>query len=173
MLLFAVAYLYIKENGKETKNKVVQLLKHGWLTGFLFYLALILVSTIFVRGVQTPYRNLLGRFGLQENTEWNFEILMNILMFIPFTFLYLKAFNPLKPWKSSLILSTITSFLIELSQLLFWLGECQMSDIVHNIIGGVIGCALYSAVKNRIRIRIVEWVRGIFIKGNRRNEKTL
>ncbi len=164
MLLLSVVYLFMKENGKKAKEKIIEILKHGWLAGFLFYLALILTSTVFVRGVQTPYRTLIGCFGLRDDPEWNFEILRNILLFVPYTFLYIKAFNPAKVWKSTLILSIVTTVFIELSQLLFWLGECQLSDIVHNILGGMIGCGIWCMIDKKLFVRLWNCIKRIFHK---------
>ena len=79
--------------------------------------------------------------------KWNNEIIENILLFIPLTLLFLNAFNPEKPWKASLILSACATGFIELSQLLFWLGEFQLADIFHNIIGGLVGCGIWWAGK--------------------------
>ncbi len=161
LILLAALYLLIRENGKKLKEKLLALLKQGWITGFLFYLALILTSTVFVRGVQTPYRNLVGCFGLCDDPDWNFEVLRNIALFIPYTFLYIKAFTPKRTFISSLLISIGTTLFIELSQLIFWLGECQLSDIVHNTLGGILGYAIWYLIDKKTIRHLWVWIRKI------------
>ena len=87
-------------------------------------------------------------FGFRRNdAAWNREIIENILIFTPYTFIFLWAFRPGKPWKAALILSAVTTCVIELSQLVMWLGYFQLADIVHNVLGGMIGCAAWVAFR--------------------------
>ena len=51
--------------------------------------------------------------------------------------------QPSNTWKTAMILALGTTVFVELSQLIYWLREFQLFDLVHNIIGGVIGCALW------------------------------
>ena len=69
-------------------------------------------------------------------------------MFVPLTVLYLQAFKPNRPWEAALKLTIFTSVFIELSQLIFWLGEFQLSDLLYNTIGGVIGIALWMLLRS-------------------------
>ena len=114
---------------------------------FLFYASLLLVSTVFSRENINPYQSVFEDFGLRDDVKWNNEIIENILLFIPLTILFLNAFSPEKPWKASLILSACATGFIEFSQLLFWLGEFQLADIFHNIVGGMIGYGIWRAGK--------------------------
>lgn len=142
-VILAAAYLFLRENRGRVKEKLLQLLKQGWLAAFLFYLAYILTGTIFSRQNTNPYKCILDNFGFRDDVQWNEEIVENILLFIPYVFLYLQAFRPPKPWRSALLLSVSTTAFIELTQLLFWLGSFQLADIVHNILGGMIGYAIW------------------------------
>ena len=147
-IIVALAFLFVKENDlKHIKIKINELLRQPWLILFLFYLAFILVSTLFVRWPRNPYNNILNSFGLYGDNGWNYECIENIILFIPYTFTFLKGVKPSKPWKSSLILAFCTTVSVELFQLLFWLGEFQISDILHNFIGGIIGCILWDIIK--------------------------
>lgn len=121
---------------------------------FLFYSAFMLMTTLISREITNPYQNMFTHFGFRNNEKWNNEIIENILLFIPFVFFFLQAFKPPNPWKASLILSICSTGFIELSQLLFWLGEFHFSDIVHNIIGGMGGCGIWRAweeIKNSLK----------------------
>ena len=147
VVLLALAFLFIVENGDKTKEKILAFFKQGWKVAFLFYLAYILTGTIFSRQITIPYQKIFKSFAFLSDTKWDKEIIENVLFFIPYSFLYLQAFSPLHPWKSALILSAVTTAFIEICQLLFWLGAFQIADIIHNIIGGMIGCAIWLAVK--------------------------
>ena len=112
----------------------------------MFYLSFLLISTLLSRDTTNPYRNVFAHFGFRKDVKWNNEIIENILFFIPYSLFFLAAFRPEKPWRDTLILSASTTCVIEFSQLLFWLGDFQLSDIFHNILGGMIGCLLWCLV---------------------------
>ena len=121
---------------------------------FLFYLAFILVSTVFSRKITNPYRSIFKHFGFRNDVKWNNEIIENMLLFVPLTLSFLHAFSPKTPWKASLVLSVCVTGFIEFSQLLFWLGEFQFADLFHNIVGGMVGCGIWRAwegIKNSIK----------------------
>lgn len=61
---------------------------------------------------------------------------INILFFIPFRLLFPWEQKNEKPsWKCVLIAAALTSMLIELSQYIFALGECEVDDIISNTLG--------------------------------------
>lgn len=142
-----MAYLFLREHGKETKQKLLSVFMRGWLISFLFWLALMLTCTVLERTSTYPFKSIFDDFGIRNKGSWNTEFVQNVLVFVPYVFLYLQAFKPEKPMKAALILSLCTTLFIELSQLLFWLGEFQFSDILHNVEGGMVGCGLWYTVK--------------------------
>ena len=152
-VLLGIAYLFFTENGAAAKRKLLKLLKQRWLAAFIAYLALIMTTAVLARPNQTikPYSRLFDSFGLRGDPKWDAEIIENILIFIPYTFFYIKAFAPPKPWKAALMLSAITSAAIEICQLVFWLGFFQPADFVHNVLGGMIGCGIWY---------LIEWIKG-------------
>lgn len=144
IVLVIPAYLFIKDNNKsQIKNKLISVMKQPWLMLFLLYFSFILISTLLARVARIPYNNVFSNFGLYDKKGLNTECIENTLLFIPYTFLFLQAMKPSKPWKTTMILALGTTTFVELSQLIFWLGEFQFSDLVHNMIGGVIGCVLW------------------------------
>lgn len=153
MVLLTVSYYFILDNGKETIKRLISILKQPWLAAFFFYSAFILTSTVFARTRINPYRSVFKSFGILIDGKLNSELVNNTLLFIPFSYLFLQAFKPKNTWGTVLILSAVTTLFIELSQLLFWLGEFQFSDIVHNIIGGVVGCGLWHLTNRMVRKR--------------------
>ena len=67
----------------------------------------------------------------------------NIILFVPYTFFYLQALTPSKSLKAAFLLAFLTSIFVELLQLIFWLGAFQLSDLLYNVIGGMIGWLLW------------------------------
>ena len=142
------AYLFIRDNDrKEIRNKLVSIFKKPWLVLFLLFLSFILVCTLFSRQSIVPYKSILTGLNLYDNGRWNMQCIENILLFVPYTFFYLQALAPEKPLKAVFSLSLLTSLFIELSQLIFWLGAFQLSDLIYNVIGGMIGWGLWNTWK--------------------------
>lgn len=72
---------------------------------------------------------------------------MNILFFIPYGLLYpWKEENGKLSWKRVLIAAAVTSALIEATQYMFALGECEFDDIISNTLGAMIG---YGIINHR------------------------
>ena len=81
---------------------------------------------------------LFGGAGVLPILE-KFEILANIVLFVPFGFLMPIAFRRLKWWQTDLICIG-TTCTIELVQPM--LGRaCDLDDVIANALGGIIGCA--------------------------------
>lgn len=142
--LLAVTYLFIKEHGRRTGRVLLDILKEPWLVLFLLCTAYLLTCTVVGRYFTNPYKSILGSVGiLKSDGGINVDMVANVLMFVPYVFLFLKAFKPNHPFRSSLFLSFCTTIFIELSQLIGWLGNFQLIDLVHNMLGGVIGFGLW------------------------------
>lgn len=100
---------------------------------------------------QIPFENIWGGWGY-ENWKYiyDFRLLYNLLMFAPIFFiLYLMYKNILKKPidnKTLVILSVIISLLysvvIEALQIIFRVGTFQISDLVYNTLGGLIGAII-------------------------------
>lgn len=124
---------------------------------FGLYMLFIIYYTILSRHRGTTHRLELRfmwayREILEGNPEWQEDIwynIANILFFVPFGFLY--------PWNSSQSLQLkdkrrglvvtaaglILSFLIEITQYMFYLGLCELDDIICNGLGALIGYCIY------------------------------
>lgn len=143
-----LAYAFIKDNNrKEIWNKTISLLKKPWLVLFLLYLSYILVCTLFSRQSFVPYKSVLKGFRLYNNGRWSKECIENILLFMPYTFFFLQALAPEKTFKAAFLIALSTSLFVEISQLIFWLGAFQFSDLIYNVIGGMIGWLLWHTWK--------------------------
>ena len=146
--MFCVSYMYIQEHKGETITKLKELLKNELkFILFVFYTALMLTSTIFARPATNPYTHVIDFFLYDGWGRVNIVGLFNILMFIPYTYIYIMAFIPDKPFIRSLQLTIGTTLLIEFYQLLFWTGQFSLADMIHNTIGGTMGCGLWNLLK--------------------------
>lgn len=69
---------------------------------------------------------------------------MNILFFIPYGFLFpWKERNEKLSWRRVLIAAALTFALIELTQYVFILGECEFDDVISNTFSAMIGYGLF------------------------------
>ena len=147
-LLFSLLFFQTKE----WKDKLRNTFKKPWLLLFVFYFAFILVSTVFSRRITNPYKSVLEDFGVINNGTINREFIENVLLFIPYSFLFLQAFKPKSPFGITIVVSVLTTLFIEASQLFLWLGNFQLSDLVHNVLGGLIGYGVW-AIISRITVK--------------------
>ena len=143
MPLLVIAFLYFRDHRGEAATELKKLLRQPWRIAFFFYLAFILINTVFSRTTTNPLEHVLSHFGFGADVNWNNQIIENILLFIPCTFFYLNAFPVRKPVRDAAVLSAALTLSVELCQLIFWLGEFQLSDLFHNFLGGMIGCGLW------------------------------
>ena len=138
------AYSFIKDNNrKEIWNKTISVLKKPWLILYLLYLSYILICTLLSRQSFVPYKSVLKGFRLYNNGRWSKECIENILLFVPYTFFFLQALVPEKSFKAAFLIALSTSLFVEISQLIFWLGAFQFSDIFYNVLGGLVGWILW------------------------------
>lgn len=149
-VLLTMSFLFFQDNRRHIKERIKNLRKQRWIVCFLFYTALLLTGTILARPYTNPYTNITGFIWLFVEGKLNIGGLINILMFIPFVFLYLNAFKPQKPIVSCLLVSIGSTLFIELFQLLFWVGWFSLADMIHNFIGGMIGYVVWHAHKKYI-----------------------
>ena len=115
-----------------------------WSAGWLLveYLFLLLYLTVFVRSTQVEWTyNLSPFWSYQAIREGRDDILvqviMNVLAFIPIGLL-LGSFKGMK-WWHVLLIGLCFSMLIELLQLVLKRGLTEIDDVVHNVVGCVMG----------------------------------
>lgn len=150
-VLFVIAFLFFTENNEEAKDKIIKMVREdGWIVAFLFYSALLFSGTLMGRPHTNPFVDIIGHIGFGKDDNFLTDGLVNILMFVPYTYLYLKAFRPERFVRKSFFISIATTIIIELCQLLFWVGQFSLGDILHNIIGGMVGCGLWHLINSFI-----------------------
>lgn len=161
-LSFVFMYLYMqaRESGwKKTLLKFPEALKNDitFRRAFLFafYTAMLLFKTFLCRSYwDKPLKNVLGTWWIYDaDGQFYTEGFENIILFIPFTFLFAWTFGErmFKNKKVSFFrtavrmmwVSFLTSAAIEVCQLIFRAGTFQISDMVFNTAGGLIGGIIY------------------------------
>ena len=76
--------------------------------------------------------------------------LLNIAMFIPVGFLLKCGLRSLT-WKQTFLAGTILSTAIELSQFILSKGLCEVDDLIHNVLGCMVGYATATLTINVLR----------------------
>lgn len=151
---------------KKEKPGIAKLLgaKNELFSTFLavLYYSVLYNSTVTSRlrlGKQETLSNVWGGWGIYETQYfYDFSALWNILIFLPAAaILYYFIKSALKKSISdkglialSFISSLLFSVIIEVSQLLTYTGTFQISDLVYNALGGLLGGAIFILIKNRI-----------------------
>ena len=160
LFIFVVlSYLYVREHKKNTINRIRLLLKQRWVSLLMLYFSYLLLSTVFARNITNPLQFVTDQVVFQNDHRLDAEIIQNILLFIPYTFLILQSFKLEEPFKLSLIVSLCTTVIIEIVQLVFWLGAFQLSDIIYNTVGGIVGYLIWRifififSVKSKLKYR--------------------
>lgn len=71
----------------------------------------------------------------------------NVLMFVPLGFLLPATFPRLRKWYRTLLTAAGIVTLVELTQMLFLVGTCDIDDLLLNLIGTVLGYGLFAAMR--------------------------
>lgn len=92
----------------------------------------------------------------EKDLEMAFQIMMNVVMFVPFGFLLPHRFQRFRKGRRVLGVSFAMSLVIELIQGFGRLGLFEIDDIINNVIGAAIGFLFYTMmdylnVKGRIK----------------------
>ena len=99
-------------------------------------------------GVWRPFKLVpfvaFGEFGASDPTE----LLVNVALFVPFG-VYLAVLAPKRPWWWSVVVCGAFSLALELLQHLLSVGSFDVTDVITNTAGGLIGWAAMQAAHRR------------------------
>lgn len=119
------------------------------------WIALISCSAILIRKERSCREiNLVpfwSYFDYAENSYlWEMTVLnlLNICMFVPVGALLKLGIQELT-WKSVLLVGSVLSFIIELSQFILSKGLCEVDDVIHNVAGCMLGYGLCYIILKR------------------------
>ena len=110
------------------------------------YAFVVVCSTIICRGVQsfefarlelTPLWTYKAVFAHTPGVSM-WDIVLNVVLFVPLGFLVKLLYPNLKLWKMALI-AVCCSVFIETNQYFFEKGIAQIDDVMHNTVGAMIG----------------------------------
>ena len=137
------ALLLLFHNEKERWKDILLLF-------LIVYILYIYSSTLFCRDVVEERRMELMPFWSYAHPGLFEENVMNVLVFLPVGVLTGITIKGVKWWKVLLIGSCI-SISIELFQLLFQKGCCDVDDVIHNTLGCMIGYGLFSLIRCAVK----------------------
>lgn len=129
---------------------------------FLAYTFLVLGLTIFFRTKRQEPLAIVWKGWTFHREQGRIDLnpLLNILMLIPFTFFLFAGFRKLSKKSSGIavigkaaLLSFCFSLFIELMQIVTRLGTFQVSDLTYNTLSGVIGSAIFLALRSVRQMR--------------------
>ena len=163
-LFLAVLFMFVIKQHTGFKDAATK-----WMTWFktekkfrrtfflVLYSALVMFRTLMNRSVYiNPLSNVLGEWTIFESRDayhrFNPNVIENVFLLIPFIFLlflsvkdklFKNGITILRVLTKSAVISFLVSFTIETLQLFLHLGTWQLSDLVYNTLGGIIGGVLY------------------------------
>ncbi len=166
-------FLYLKSNYSDVPvtfyvvllfvfniGAILSFSKYGKEKGFRVFALVVLIEIIILILAATVFlRETNPNVGYNFIPFWSYrmpskdlqysmymENLMNILMFIPLGFSLGCAFKSIG-WKRMIFVALCLSATIEAMQFVFKKGFAEVDDVMHNIIGCIIGYGLYLTVK--------------------------
>lgn len=131
--------------------------RHGWLTG-LFGVYLGLLAWVVLWKLEVPF---VGSGAERQvklvpfvatadaGVSAPFEVVANVLLFVPFG-LYLGLLAPSTPWWKPTGAVAATSVAFETLQYVLALGRSDLTDVVANTAGGLLGLGLISLAHRRL-----------------------
>jgi len=138
----------MKEN---QTNKLTQVL-------VLIYLIALVWILLFKMGVHFTYMensrsiNLIPFYeplSLNGKLDWG-EMIMNVVIFVPlgiYTGILFRSWT----FGKKLLLFFIISFLIEVLQYIFGIGAFDITDLINNTFGGIIGLTIYTGIEKAFK----------------------
>lgn len=120
------------------------------ILSFICSVIIIIYFTILTRDIGA-LRIFKGPFWELQNGMWH-DILLNILLFIPFGFSCSLLFG-----KRSVLIGLVFSILIETSQYIGALGYTEVDDVINNTIGTLIGFWIWKTSKQELKMFFKNW----------------
>lgn len=156
------AYVYIGLIAAFCIGAILLLWQKGWRKGLRYSALLLLAEWVFlVLGTCVIFREsreecrinlipLISYFDYGENSYFMEKAALNILnvaLFIPIGLLLGCGFRKIT-WQRVLTIGTLISVFVEILQLILKCGLCEMDDLIHNIVGCMVGYGVYNLISN-------------------------
>ncbi len=138
------------------KQKYLTYLKAIIMELLFGYLLFVLMSTVFARErIDTPQVNIdiveTYRYRLKYNIDTKYELLLNILLLLPFGTLFPYLVKR-KKLLLTLFCGSLLSVLIESLQFVLKKGTLELTDIVNNSFGVLLGYLIFILVRRCRRV---------------------
>jgi len=145
----------------KSNNFSAGIIKFLKITATLLYFSVLIYIFFFARRRRhttynelnlIPFKNIIPEtesihdFG---SLNYNSNLIGNILIFIPFSFILIEGFK-LRKFSTVILTTFIASFTVELLQYIFKVGVADINDIILNTTGAGIGYFIYSIYKRYI-----------------------
>lgn len=132
---------------------VNQGLKYSAVLLLVEWLFLVFYVTVLCRDIGGVRDGSLCPFWSYFNPKYPVEVMalnmLNVILFVPVGFLLGCGFQGMT-WKKVLLSGCCLSVVIELLQLIFQRGFCEVDDVIHNTLGCLIGYGGYMMIKTLI-----------------------
>ena len=151
IVLLPLYYLVVKVLEKKRGQKTFN------ITILLLYLAGVIYLTLLCKHPRSERLINLKPFwsyGFFFHADYQWQIYMNILLFIPLGYLMNVVSNKITVMRT-ILFALIISSIIEVNQYFLRLGLCEFDDVFHNTLGAVIGY-VYFKVTERIVNSIIK-----------------
>lgn len=108
------------------------------------------------------------------NSAWNtrysyYQVIANILLFMPLGFLLPLLFEDIRSWKKIFIYGCLTSVIIEVAQIFTLLNVTDIDDVILNTLGSLLGYACYLLfIKLAYRLNLKVFVDKLMITSSSR-----
>lgn len=146
-------YILKKDTEKGLLKKIFKNKNMLCLFLLIFFTFSVFYLTVIQREcVYAPLSNVLGGWSPynKETKSIDYQAIGNIFMFIPsailFSILIYDEYSLIKPLLKTVLAAFIFSLIIELCQLIFSKGTFQLSDIVYNTLGGLVGGGIVAVI---------------------------
>ena len=137
------------------KGKIVKR-SPGWWIALWVYTVFILYITVLgrysfedFRSRLMPFESYRAFFATGSMSELR-GIILNIILFVPFGFLTALCFQDKKPVMNALFAGLILTVSIEILQFLTRTGTLETDDVMHNMLGTVLGVLIWYVLNKLI-----------------------
>ena len=122
---------------------------------FVTYVLVILLITIFIRqehntSVRVDTFADIAEALRMQNSMWIAHMLQNMALFAPVGFLFPMMHRKLESATYTLLIGMMLSTLIETTQLFAAIGQCDIGDILMNVLGAAAGYLIFYVLRRRL-----------------------
>lgn len=148
VLFVFISSILFREQRKKRINRTPWHIIYALL--FSVYMTFLLGVTLMNRKPEQSYRLELQLFWSyletirDGNTGLGKQILYNILAFVPFGILVPMTFGRMRKASRVILVAVLLSAMIEITQLVFKCGLCELDDVINNTLGAGLGYAIWS-----------------------------